>query len=376
MKNNKKSLFKSLFLILAIMVSQQTEAQVRTRAIVSPEVHPDQTATFRLTAKDAKTVNLLIPDIKINQPMEKNESGVWSVTVGPLDPDIYAYVFMVDGTHTVDPMNPNMKRGVGLTTSQVEIPGKQPMFFSEQAVPHGTVHIHRYDSKTTGTTRGLYIYTPPGYDPRSKKGYPVLYLLHGVGDTENGWIEIGQANRIADNLLAAGKIKPLIIVMPLGHASFPGSQSAPGGFNQGSTAFEMDLLSDVIPYVEKNYKASTSAKNRAIGGLSMGGRQTLNIGLAHLDKFSNILAFSSAVRNPEQDSVLMRLISDPVKINNALKVFWIGCGTEDGLFAGNKGLSDILKKKGITHTFYPTGGAHTWTVWRLYLFETLPLIFK
>ena len=365
-----------MMVVSAILVSFHLSAQVRSRAIVSPEVHPDQTATFRITAKDAKSVNLQIPDIKIDKIMEKNEAGVWSVTVGPLEPDIYAYFFMVDGTYTVDPMNPNIKRGVGLTTGQVEISGKQPAFFAEQAVPRGTVHIHRYDSKTTGTTRGLYIYTPPGYNPRSNNKYPVLYLLHGVGDTENGWIEIGVANLIADNLLAAGKMKPLIIVMPLGHASFPGSVNSAGGFNQTSTAFEKDLLSDVIPYVENNYNASSNTKDRAIGGLSMGGRQTLNIGLGHLDKFSHILAYSSAVRNPERDSVILRFLSDPAKINKALRVFWIGCGREDGLFAGNQSLSDMLKQKGITHTFFPTGGAHTWTNWRLYLYESLPLLFR
>jgi len=374
--NKVKNLSFGLMLLAAFLFHTKTNAQVRTRAIVSPEVHPDQTATFRITAKEAKTVNLLIPDVKITQAMEKNESGVWSVTIGPLEPDIYSYVFMVDGTHTVDPMNPNIKRGIGLSTNLVEIPGKQPAFFAEQTVPHGTVHINRYDSKTTGTTRGLYIYTPPGYDPRSKNKYPVLYLLHGAGDSENGWIEIGVANRIADNLLAAGKMKPLIIVMPLGYATFPGSPSSAGGFNQTSTAFEKDLISDVIPYVENQYNASSEPKDRAIGGLSMGGRQTLNIGLGHLDKFSHILAYSSAVRNPEQDSVMLKLLSDPAKINKSLKLFWIGCGREDGLFAGNQSFSDMLKKKEIKHTFYPTGGAHTWTVWRLYLLETLPLIFK
>jgi enterochelin esterase-like enzyme len=363
-------------LVAVIIFPHGALCQPGSQRLVSPEVRPDQTATFRISSKDAKIVNLLLPDIKINQTMEKNESGIWSVTIGPLEPDIYTYIFMVDGTYTVDPMNPSMKRGVGLTSSLVEIPGKEPMFFAEQDVPHGAVHIHRYHSSTTGTTRGLYIYTPPGYDPRLKSKYPVLYLLHGVGDTENGWYEIGQANRIADNLLSAGKMKPLIIVMPLGHASFPGNPSSPGGFNRTSTAFEKDLLSDIIPYVEKNYNASAKSKDRAIGGLSMGGRQTLNIGLGHLDRFSNLLAFSSAVRNPEQDSVMMRLISDPAKINKSLKVFWIGCGTEDGLFAGNKSFSEMLNKKGIAHTFYPTGGAHTWKVWRLYLFETLPLIFK
>jgi enterochelin esterase-like enzyme len=376
MKNKRTGSFKIFMVILSIIIPFQLNAQVRTRAIVSPEVHPDQTATFRITAKEAKTVNLLIADIKITQAMEKNESGVWSVTIGPLEPDIYSYVFMVDGTHTVDPMNPNIKRGIGLSTNLVEIPGKEPAFFVEKAVPHGTVHINRYDSKTTGTTRGLYIYTPPGYDPRSKIKYPVLYLLHGAGDSENGWIEIGVANRIADNLLAAGKMKPMMIVMPFGYASFSGSTSSAGGFNRTSTAFEKDLLSDVIPFVENQYNASSESKDRAIGGLSMGGRQTLNIGLGHLDKFSHILAYSSAVRNPEQDSVMLKLLSDPAKINKSLKVFWIGCGREDGLFTGNQSFSDMLKKKEIKHTFYPTGGAHTWTVWRLYLFETLPLIFK
>jgi enterochelin esterase-like enzyme len=375
MKNKKIGSFKTFMVILIIMIPATITAQVRNRAIVSPEVHPDQSATFRITAREAKSVNLSIPDAKITQSMEKNESGVWSVTIGPLDPDIYSYVFMVDGTHTVDPMNPNIKRGIGLSTSLVEIPGKEPAFFVEKAVPHGTVHINRYDSKTTGTTRGLYIYTPPGYDSRSKIKYPVLYLLHGAGDTENGWIEIGVANRIADNLLASGKMKPLIIVMPLGYASFAGNSSS-GNFNQTSTAFEKDLLSDIIPYVENQYNASSDAKDRAIGGLSMGGRQTLNIGLGHPDKFSHILAYSSAVRNPEQDSVMLKLLSDPAKINKSLKVFWIGCGREDSLFPGNQSFSDMLKKKDIKHTFYATGGAHTWTVWRLYLFETLPLIFK
>jgi enterochelin esterase family protein len=376
MKNKGIVSIKIFIFILTIILPFQMKSQGRIQTIVSPEVHPDQTVTFRISSTEAKTVILQLPDIKMSLAMEKDASGIWSATIGPLEPDIYSYVFMVEGTHTVDPMNPSIKRGVGLTTSLVEIPGKQPTFFAEQTVPHGTVHIHRYDSKTTGTTRGLYIYTPPGYNPCSKSRYPVLYLLHGMGDTENGWIEIGVANRIADNLLAAGKMKPLIIVMPLGHASFPGSASPTGGFNQTSTAFEKDLLSDVIPFVEAQYNVESNSTNRAIGGLSMGGRQTLNIGLGHLDKFSNVLAFSSAVRNPEQDSVMLKLLSDPVKINKALKVFWIGCGREDGLFAGNQSLSDILKKKRITHTFFPTGGAHTWTVWRQYLFETLPLIFK
>ena len=376
MKNNRIGSFGISVIMLTIMIPFQVKAQVRTRAVVSPEVHPDQTATFRIAAKDANTVDLVLPDINITKPMEKNASGLWSITIGPIESDIYVYNFIVDGSHTVDPMNPDIKRGRGLTTSLVEIPGKQPMYFSEQAVPHGSIHIHRYDSKTTGTTRGLYIYTPSGYDPLSKNKYPVLYLLHGVGDTENGWIEIGRANRIADNLLAAGKMKPMLIVMPLGHASFPGSTRSNFMSTQIPDAFEQDLLSEVIPFVEKNYNASSNRKDRAIAGLSMGGRQTLSVGLANLYKFSYVLPYSAAVRNVEQDSTLNSLISDPAKINKELKLFWIGCGTEDGLYAGNKSLSELLTKKGITHVFYPTAGTHTWLVWRLYLSETLPLLFN
>lgn len=363
-------------LILAMMMPFQVKAQVSARNIVSPEVFPNQTVTFRISAKDADTVKLVLPDINITRLMEKDNTGLWSITVGPLEPDIYVYNFMVNGSHTVDPINPNIKRGRGPTTSLVEIPGKQPMYFSEQAVPHGTVHIHRYNSKITGTTRGLYIYTPPGYTKRSKNKYPVLYLLHGMGDTENGWIEIGQANLIADNLLAASKITPMIIVMPLGHASFQGSTSSTSMSSQKPNAFEQDLLTEIIPLVEKTYNVSTDRKDRAISGLSMGGGQTISIGFSNMDKFAYILPLSAAARNVDQDPVLLKLLSDPAKINKELKLLWIGCGTEDGLFASAKSFSELLDKKGINHTFYPTPGGHTWLVWRLFLYEFLPFLFK
>lgn len=376
MKNKRIGSFEISMLILVIMISIQVKAQGQTRAVVSPEVYQDQTVTFRISAEDAKTVDLVLPDINITRPMEKDGSGLWSITVGPLKPDIYVYNFMIDGAHTVDPMNPSLKRGRGLTTSLVEIPGEKPMYFSEQAIPHGTVHIHRYNSKITGTTRVLYTYTPPGYTEESKNKYPVLYLLHGGGDTENAWVEIGQANRIADNLLASGKMKPMIIVMPLGHASFPGSTSSQGISSQKPNAFEQDFLTEIIPFVEKTYNVSTDRKDRAISGLSMGGGQTLSIGLNNMDKFAYILPLSAAARNADQDPTMQKILSDPNKINKDLKLFWIGCGTEDGLFTSAKSFSDLLNKKGINHIFYPTPGAHTWLVWRLFLNEFLPYLFK
>jgi enterochelin esterase-like enzyme len=378
MKNKRIGSFGIYIIMLTIMIPFQVKAQVRIRAIVSPEVDPDQTVTFRIQAEDAKNVALKMNDAGIVDPlpMQKDESGVWSITVGPLEPDIYVYNFMVDGSHTVDPMNPDMKRGSGPTTSLVEIPGKQPMYFSEQAVPHGTVHIHRYDSKTTETTRGLYIYTPPGYKPCSKNEYPVLYLLHGVGDTENGWIEIGKANRIADNLLATGKIKPMFIVMPLGHASFPGATPGPGMRQQGPNAFEQDFLTEIMPLVENTFNVSTDRKDRAIAGLSMGGGQTISIGLSNMDKFAYILPLSAAARNADQNPVLQKNLSDPSQVNKDLKLLWIACGTEDGLFASAKSFSDFLDEKGIIHTFFQTSGGHSWPVWRLCVNEFLPLLFK
>jgi enterochelin esterase family protein len=317
-----------------------------------------------------------MPQIDLKQRMEKNEDGIWSTTLGPLEPDIHVYHFMVDGTHTFDPLNPDIKRGLRLLTNQVEVPGEVPMHFMEQSVPHGVVHQHRYESGTTGDTRGLYIYTPPGYDACAKEKYPVLYLFHGAGDIESAWTEIGHSNRIADNLLAEGKMKPLIIVMPLGYASVPGTVPQPGRSIPSTSAFEQELLHDVIPYVERNYNVSGNRKHRAIAGLSMGGRQTLTIGLSNTDQFSYVAAFSSAIHNMNQEEVFQDFLSDPAKANKKMDLIWIGCGREDRLFEANHNYSNLLKQKGINHTYRPTGGAHTWRLWMKYLNEVLPLLFQ
>ncbi len=377
MINKENCSFGSFLLILTLLNSLEARAQLQPQHTLTLEVHPYQTVTFRIMAEEARIVTLVTNDAGMNNaPLQKNESGLWNITVGLLEPDIYWYNFMVDSMHIVDPMNHDLKKGRNSMTNLVEVPEKQPLYFSKQVVPHSTIHIHRYHSNITGTTRGLYVYTPSDYDTRSKNKFPVLYLLHGIGDTENGWTEIGKANRIADNLLAAGKIKPMLIVMPLMHVSFPGIVRSNSMSNQTPNIFEQDLLTDVIPFVEKTSNASTNRKDRAIAGLSMGGKQTLSVGLANLDKFSNTLPYSVAVRNVEQDSALISLTSVPDKINKEMKLFWIGCGTEDGLYAGIRSLSEFLIKKGIKHVFNRTPGAHTWLAWRLYLYETLPLLFN
>jgi enterochelin esterase-like enzyme len=378
MKNKRIGSFGIYIIMLTIMIPFQVKAQVRIRAIVSPEVDPDQTVTFRIQAEDAKNVALKMNDAGIVDPlpMQKDESGVWSITVGPLEPDIYWYQFIVDGIVTLDIWNSHVKRGRDQMANMVEVPGKQPMYFSEQNVPHGTVQILFYNSKVTGTTRSMYVYTPPGYDPASNIKYPVLYLLHGGGDTEYGWYEVGKANRIADNLRATGKIKPMFIVMPLGHASFPGATPGPGMRQQGHNAFEQDFLTEIMPLVENTFNVSTDRKDRAIAGLSMGGGQTISIGLSNMDKFAYILPLSAAARNADQNPVLQKNLSDPSQVNKDLKLLWIACGTEDGLFASAKSFSDFLDEKGIIHTFFQTSGGHSWPVWRLCVNEFLPLLFK
>ena len=349
----------------------------RAPRLVTFEVSPDQTVTLRIKAAEAENVSLQMNDAGIVDPlpMKKDTSGVWSITVGPLKPDIYWYQFIVDGVVTLDPLNPELKRGREIT-NMIEVPGKQPMYFSMQNVPHGIVWIIAYNSRVTGTTRTMYVYSPPGYNPKSDIKYPVLYLLHGGGDTEEGWYEIGKANRIADNLLAEGKIKPMFIVMPLGHASFQGAE--PGGFmqQQGPNAFEQDFLTEIMPLVEKTFNVLTDRTGRAISGLSMGGGQTISIGFSNMDKFAYILPLSAASRNPDQNPVLQKNLSDPARVNKDMKLLWIACGTEDGLFAPAKEFSDFLDKKGITHTFFETPGGHSWLVWRLCLNEFLPLLFK
>jgi enterochelin esterase family protein len=206
--------------------------------------------------------------------MAKGERGLWSVTLGPVEPEIYEYVFIVDGLQIVDPSNSWLKVWLRTSKNLVEVPGDEPMFFEEQQVPHGTIHVHRYRSKSLGVTRGLYVYTPPGYETNRQAKYPVLYLFHGFGDSEDAWTVVGRANVIVDNLLAENKSRPLLIVMPYGHTpSTPPVRGSIGNYG----AFEKDLIEDVIGYVEKGYRVSKDQKDRAVAGLSMGGGQALTV---------------------------------------------------------------------------------------------------
>jgi enterochelin esterase-like enzyme len=365
-----KSMRVVLLLSVCLFLDLPLEAASRWQSIVSPQVHKDRRVTFRLRAPGAKQVGVNVQFQRGLQPMTRNKDGVWSVTLGPAEPDIYEYSLVVDGLEIVDPSNSWLKVWLSTAKNLVEVPGDRPMFFQQQQVPHGTVHLHGYHSKSLGVTRGLYIYTPPGYETSRNIQYPVLYLLHGMGDAEDTWTVVGRANVIADNLLAKDKARPLVIVMLYGHTpSTPPDMRSIGNYG----AFEKDLIEDVIPYVQQRYRVSSKPGGRAIAGLSMGGGQSLTIGLGNLELFAWVGAFSSAVPRGQN---LDNLLAKPEAINKKLELLWIGCGRNDFLFQQNQKLIERLKADNIKHVAHITDGAHEWRLWRRYLNEFLPLLFR
>ena len=345
-------------------------AQRGPAPVVSPEVHPDRKVTFRIRAAKASEVTLTGDWLGSAQPpkLAKDDSGVWSVTLGPFKPSIYIYSFNVDGIPMADPINPRMKLRASTSASLLEVDAASPDFWEPKDVPHGAVEINWEKSKViNGETRAIWVYTPPGYEKGSHR-YPILYLLHGSNDTAAGWTMAGYANFVLDNLLADKKMTPMVVVMPFGHA-------APFGAPGNDALFEDYLLKDVIPTVEGKYRIAAGRQNRAIAGLSMGGGQSLRIGLGHLDLFSSVASFSGAVPN-DFDKRFESLLKDPKGTNAKLKVFWIGCGEQDSLFPRSKNLSELLTKNQIQHVFRPSEGVHNYTNWRLYLSEYAPLLFK
>jgi enterochelin esterase-like enzyme len=365
-----KSMYVVLLLSVCLFLDLSLEAASRRQSIVSPQVHKDRRVTFRLKAPGAKQVGVNVQFQQGLQPMTRNKDGVWSVILGPAEPEIYEYSLVVDGLEIVDPSNSWLKVWRSTAKNLVEVPGNRPMFFQQQQVPHGTVHLHRYRSKSLGVARGLYIYTPPDYETNRNIQYPVLYLLHGMGDAEDTWTVVGRANVIADNLLAKDRARPLVIVMPYGHTpSTPPDMRSIGNYG----VFEKDLIEDVIPYVQQRYRVSSKPGDRAIAGLSMGGGQSLSIGLGNLELFEWVGAFSSAVPRGQN---LDKLLAKPEAINKKLELLWIGCGRDDFLLQQNQKLIERLKADNIKHIANVTDGAHEWRLWRRYLNEFLPLLFK
>ena len=361
-----------LTVLLVVLTTAHALAQQPPR-VVSPEVLPDGRVTFRLNAPKAQEVELTGEFLDGPRTFTKGADGMWSLTVGPIAPEVYHYNFTIDGVRTIDPANPQLKTGstASTITSVLEIRHPSPAFYDAKPVPHGEIRTHWYDSKSLDSVRRLTVYTPPGYD-KSAARYPVVYLFHGANADENAWYRLGRANLILDNLIAAGRITPFIAVMPFGYGVPPNQPQA-----DNTAKFGKDLIGDVIPYIDSTYRTLANRSNRAIVGLSMGGGQALNIGLNNIDLFSHVGGFSAAIGNAANfPKTYSNLIGNAGDVNGKLKLLWIGCGTEDSLFGASKSFSEWLAANKITHTFRETDGAHTWMVWRRYLQEISPLLFK
>ena len=341
----------------------------RPAPIISPEIKPDCQVTFRLRAPKAAEVVVNGQWTGGRSNLAKDADGLWSVTVGPIDSGVWEYSFVVDGLSMIDPGNPAIKPMREPRTSILHIPGQPPLLHDFQNVPHGVVRQHTYQSKSLGRLRELIIYTPPGYDQQPEARFPTLYLQHGSGDNQATWTVHGKAHWILDNLIAQKQAKPMAIVMMDGHAAF----ATPGGPGSNATAFERDLLEDVMPFVESTYRVKPDAGSRAIVGLSMGGGQSLTIGLNHLDRFAWIGGFSSSV--PTSQAVATAL-DNADATNGKIKLLWIACGKDDFLLKRNQEFIAILKEKGIKHEWHLSDGGHSWPVWRGYLAQILPNLFQ
>ncbi|HUA65046.1 MAG TPA: alpha/beta hydrolase-fold protein, partial [Alphaproteobacteria bacterium] len=341
-------------------------------AVESPEVHPDGTVTFNLSAPKAREVQLHCEGVP-DSAMTKDASGVWTFTTKALDPDIYTYTFEVDGVRMIDPSNPFLKYNLLNSVSQVEVPGPDSLPWQMADVPHGELHRHFYKSAVCGDQRDYIVYTPPGYKPASSKRYPVLYLLHGFSDDTTAWTEAGRANIILDNLIARGQTKPMIVVMPLGYgdmAVLKAPDGPPGNAvrQRSLDKFTEALLTEVIPAVQSEYHVSNDRRSRAIAGLSMGGRESLSVGLNHLDEFSWIGAFSSGTIT-NYSTTFPTLDAGA---NKRIRLLWIGCGNDDHLLAGNQRFCDWLQSKDVRFTWVELPGQHSYRVWRRDLAQFVP----
>jgi enterochelin esterase-like enzyme len=395
--------------------------------VTSPEVLADRRITFRILAPQAQAVRLAAGDIQgLGQATQltKGENGVWEITVGPIDPGSYRYNFNVDGVTTIDPRSPFISESNNNVWSLVTVPGLD--FADTKNVPHGSVGAVTYYSTALSTFRRMHVYTPPGYE-RGNDKYPVFYLLHGAGDSDDSWTSVGRAGFILDNLIAAKKAKPMIVVMPAGHTR----RGAAAGGAIGRTAtdeFVKDFVGDVMPYIEKNYRVLTDRSNTAIAGLSMGGNHALQVGVPHLNRFGYIGVYSSGLLGafpglgggrrgaappaapaaapaatppgapaanaatpaapaaaapaaPQAPTAADWETQNAATLDNAslkkgLKVFWFATGKDDGLITTTNATVELFKKHGFNPVMKETPGGHTWINWRDYLNEFAPMLFQ
>jgi enterochelin esterase family protein len=357
------------------------------QAVRSPEILPDSQVTFRLRAPGATEVNLNgdWPQGR-GVKMTKDDQGVWSVTVGPLTPELWGYTFSVNGATALDPSNGNVKRDGTRYDNMLLIPGPLSDNYQVKDVPHGNVAMVWYDSPTLKLKRRMYVYTPPGYQT-GKQRYPVLYLLHGSGGDEDAWFNLGRTSQILDNLIADKKAKPMLVVTTNGNANqkmAPGAGPVPGqGGGRGAGApgagrgaapagpsFPESLVNDVVPFIEKNYRVVANKNSRAIAGLSMGGGHTISASNAHPATFSYIGVMSMGTRND--------ITNELTAIKKAgAKLYYVGCGVDDRICVeGSRNLAALLKKVDLKYIYNENSGGHTWSNWRIYLNELAPMLFQ
>ena len=370
-------LWKILLLCAGIITSTCIYAQPQGGPVInSPQVRPDNTVVFSFLSRTAKEVKLSTQIEKSPVLMTKDSTGIWTVTLGPVKPDIYPYHFVVDGTSVADPRNSATFPNEGFQSSLVEITGQAPLVHTLQNVPHGTVSYRYYNSPELGI-RPVVIYTPPGYEREMKTKYPVLYLLHGTTDTEETWTKVGKANVILDNLIAQGKARPMIIVMPYGRA-YPTISKSSGSLRnwENLQEFKKDFMNNLIPFVEQNYRVKADRDNRAIAGFSGGGGETLYLGLNNPDLSAWICGFAPGMLKEEFDRNNALAFSDPALTNKRLKLFWIGVGKEDMLYNVVREYLTVLDGKGIKHETFISDGGHTWMNCKLYLATIAQKLFK
>ena len=349
------------------------------------EVAADGKVRFRIWAPNANEVKLqtegpeATPGIKpedlakLNDiPLVKGDQGIWETTIGPIVPGVYLYNFVVDGVKTPDPRNPIAAQTLTAQRSVYEVPGAEFSAYKPD-VPHGDLHVLFYNSKAVGAMRRLHVYTPPGYENGTTR-YPVLYLLHGAGGADNSWSDQGRAGAILDNLIAAHKAIPMIVVMPAGHIS--SSFRASGNSTIGHDAFNKDLVDDVLPYVDAHFRTLTDRDHRALAGLSMGGMQTLAISLRNSEKFSWVGVFSSGwvpqAMKEAQDVDLAEYRAS----GKPFHLYWFAIGQYDFLLENCHQTVALLNQNGIKTELKETGGYHAWTNWRDYLNLFAPQLFQ
>ena len=393
-KINKKSLQLALlvsFLIFGILALRAQEAPWMRNRVVSPELHADNSVTFKIFSPESDKITISgnwMDGWGASEALIKNDTGLWTLTVGPLEPEIYTYSFSSYGIRFLDPANSLVMRDGRRHESMLLVPGKASSLYAVQNVPHGTLSKVWYDSPTLELKRRMYVYTPPGYESGTEK-YPVFYLLHGGGGDEDAWSTLGRTCQIMDNLIAQGKAKPMIVVMTNGN---PGDAASPGEappkkeednmediFSMGSGVFEKSLVNDVIPFVDKQYRTLPGRENKAVSGLSMGGMQTMNLAFDHTDVFDYFGVMSMGLTDPDPSGRTWFQNVD-TRIKNletkGYKLYWIGCGTDDFLYEAAGNLVDKMKENNLEFTYRESSGGHSWSNWRIYLSEFAPLLFK